>query len=234
MDDVTQPDFVYRLWAWGERYKKQLLAALIVLAIAGVVVAFWLTHQNETQNDANIALSKLTSQQISPTAPAPSPDAFLKIATDYAGTDAAQRAQLMGATGLFTAGKYDEAQAQFQKFLQQYPNSPFTGQAALGVAASYDAMGKTNEAVSGYQGVIDRYPTDAVMPQAKLAMAHLLEAQGKFKEARTAYEELARSIPGTIGSDAGMRFQALTAEHPELQPTNPPSSSVPMINLKKP
>ncbi|HXT13350.1 MAG TPA: tetratricopeptide repeat protein [Candidatus Angelobacter sp.] len=234
--DITESELLYKLWAWGDRYKKQLLAALIVLAIAGIVIAFWLTHQTARQNDANMALSRLTSQQLGPNAPEPAPGDFLKIATDFPNTDAGQRAMLIGASDLFASGKYDEAQAQFQKFLQQYANSPFTAQAALGVAASYDAMGKTNDAVSSYQAVIDRYPAEiAVASQANLALAHLLETQGKFKDARDKYEELAAQVPGTIGSEAGIRLQALNAAHPELQPTNPPVSRVPMINtVKKP
>ena len=45
----------------------------------------------------------------------------MKIAVDYAGTSAGQRALLEGATALFTTGKYADAQTGFQKFLDAYP-----------------------------------------------------------------------------------------------------------------
>jgi len=234
--DVTQSALFYKLWAWGDKNKKQLLWGLVALVAAGIVIAFWLAHQSEKQNDANDALSKLTSRGFSPATPVATPEALLKVASDYSDTDAGQRALLLAAADLFAAGKYDEAQAQFQKFQQQYGSSPLVPQAALGVAACYDAQGKTNDAVSGYQVVADRYQTQNVAPQAKLALARLLEAQGNFKEARLNLEEITRTYPGTVNSEAAMRLQQLNAAHPEvLETTNrPASTAAPAINLKKP
>jgi predicted negative regulator of RcsB-dependent stress response len=217
--DVTQSALFYKLWAWGDKNRKQLLYGLIALVVVGIVVAFWLAHKSETQNDANYALSKLTTHVNAPNAPDPTPDALLKITSDYPNTDAAQRALLLGAAELFASGKYDIAQAQFQKFLKDYNSSHFAAQAALGVAACYDAQGKTNDAVSGYEAVINRYPSQNVVPQAKLGMARLLEAQGKFKEARAELEDLTHSYPGTISSEAVTRLQELNAAHPEVKPT---------------
>ena len=217
--DAKQLALIDKLWIWGDKNKKQLVYGLIALAVVGVVVAFWLAHKTESQNDANFALSKLTTRT-SAAAPEPTPDDYLKLASDYPDTDAAQRALLLAATGLFTEGKYDVAQAQFQKFLQQYNSSPLVSQAALGVAACYDAQGKTNDALSAYDSVVNRYPNQNVVPQAKLGVARLLEAQGKFKEAKSAFEELSRAFAGTISSEAATRLQELNAAHPELQPTN--------------
>jgi TolA-binding protein len=234
--DVTQSALFYKLWAWGDKNKKQLLWGLVALVAAGIVIAFWLAHQSEKQNDANDALSKLTSRGFSPTTPVATPETLLKVASDYSDTDAGQRALLLGAADLFAAGKYDEAQAQFQKFRQQYSGSPLAPQAALGVAACYDAQGKTNDAISAYQAVAERYEVQNVAPQAKLALARLLEAQGKFKEARAGLEEITQKYPGTINSEAAMRLQQLNAAHPEvLETTNrPASTTMPTINLKNP
>jgi predicted negative regulator of RcsB-dependent stress response len=233
--DVTQSALFYKLWAWGDKNRKQLLYGVVALVVLLIAIAFWLAHQNETQNDANDALSKLTSRQTSSSTPAASPDSLLKVASDYAGTEAAQRALLLAATDLFAAGKYDEAQTQFQKFLQQYAGSPLAAQAALGMAASYDAQNKTNDAVTAYQGVVDRYQTQNVAPQARLALARLQAAQGKVKEARNNLEELSRSNPGTITSQAGLMLQELNAAHPELEPTNKPVTvTAPAIKLETP
>jgi predicted negative regulator of RcsB-dependent stress response len=218
--DLTQSAVFYKLWAWGDKNKKQLLWGLIALVVVGIVVAFWLSHKSETQNDANYALSKLTSRVGGPSTPEPTADDLLKVAAEYPGTDAAQRAQLLAAGDLFVSGKYDVAQDKFQKFVQQYSGSPLVSQAAIGVAACLDAQGKTNDALSAYDSVVNRYPSDNVVPQAKFGMARLLEAQGKFKEARTTFEELSHMFAGTISSEATIRLQELNAAHPELQPTN--------------
>jgi TolA-binding protein len=231
--DATESALLYKLWAFGERNKKQLLWGLIALVVVGLGVAFWLAHQSELQNDASDALSKLTNQGLSSRAAEPTPEALLKVAADYANTAAGQRALLLGAADLFDAGKYDEAQAQFQKFLKDYSDSPLMAQAALGSAACLDAQGKTNDAASAYQSVIDRYPTQNVVPQARLSLARLLEAQGKVKEARSNLEEILHSSAGTITSEAAAHLQELNRAHPEETATNAAASTpVPSLNPK--
>jgi predicted negative regulator of RcsB-dependent stress response len=232
--DVTQSAIFYKLWAWGDKNKKQLLWGLIAVAVIGVIVAFWLAHKNETQNDANYALSRLTNR-MSPTTPEATPDDLLKLAADYPGTDAAQRAQLLAASDLFVQGKYDVAQGQFQKFIQDHNSSPLVSEAALGIAACQDAQGKTAEAYSSYDSVANRYPGQPVVAQAKLAMARLLEAQGKFKEARTTLEDLSHTMAGAMSSEAMVRLQELNAAHPELQPTNTlPQTTAPLMKPVSP
>ena len=231
--DVTQSATFYKLWAWGEKNKKQLLWGLLAVVVVGVGVAFWLAHQSELQNDASDALSKLTNQGLGSSAAEPAPDALLKMAADYPNTAAAQRALLLGAADLFDAGKYDEAQAQFQKFERDYSDSLLMAQAALGSAACLDAQGKTNDAASAYQSIIDRYPTQNVVPQARLSLARLLEAQGKVKEARSNLEEILHSSAGTITSEAAAHLQELNRAHPEETATNAAASTpVPSLNPK--
>jgi TolA-binding protein len=233
--DLTQSALLYKLWAWGDKNKKQLLWGLIALVVLGIGIAFWLAHQSETQNDANDALSQLTTRNVSSTAPEATAEDFLKVAADYPDTAAGQRALLLGAADLFDGGKYDDAQGQFQRFLNNYTDSPLRGQAALGVAACLDAQGKTNDAISAYQSILDRYPNQNIVPQAKLALARLLEGQGKFSEARSGLEEIVRTFPGTISAEAASQLELLNAAHPEVEATNrPPATAAPTLNLKNP
>jgi len=115
---------------WGDAHKKQLLIAAGTVIVVGLAIAFWFVHKNNVQADANNALSMIVSHEATPSSPSPSAEAYLKVADDYAGTDAAQRAAVLGASELFAAGKYDDARGQFQKFMQQYPGSSFVGTAA--------------------------------------------------------------------------------------------------------
>ena len=125
--DVTQSALFYKLWAWGDKNKKQLLWGLIALVAVGIIVAFWMAHESEKQNDANYALSKLMSRVGMPNAPQPTADSLLKVTSDYPATEAGQRALILAAADLFAEGKYDDAQAKFQKFIQEYNSSPFAG-----------------------------------------------------------------------------------------------------------
>lgn len=232
--EITESALFYKLWAWGDKNKKQLLWGGIAVVVVGLGIAFWLVHQNEKQNDANSALSKLTGQAAMSQETPLNAESLLKVTADYPDTDAGQRALLLGASELFGAGKFDEAQARFQQFIKDYSESPLMSQAAFGVAACYDAQGKTNDAVSAYQSVVDRYPNQNVTPQAKLALGRLREAQGKYTEARSNLQDVERSSQGTIASEAASLLLELNAAHPETsESTNrPPATSVPVLTPK--
>jgi len=228
--DLTESALFYKLWAWGDKNRKQLLYGLVALLVLGMIVAFWLAHTNEKQKDANSALAALTSRNAGTPNGGPSSDALLKVNSDYPDTDAGQRALLLAGGELFAAGKYDVAMAQFDKFIKDYNSSPLVAQAALGRASCYDAMGKTNDAVTDYQGLIDHYPAQNVVAQAKLRLGILLEGQGKYRDARNALEDLARNFPGSmIASEGIARLQELNANHPEAQPAPAAMTGTPSI-----
>ena len=122
-----------------EKNKRQLLIGSVAVVVIGLVAGIYVWRQNQTQLDASEALSKIASTAYTGGAQAGTTEAFLKVATDYAGTDAAKRAILMAAGNYFTDGNYKDAQTQFEKFLREYRESAFASQALLGVAACKDA-----------------------------------------------------------------------------------------------
>jgi FimV-like protein len=224
--DVTQSALFYKLWAWGEVHKKQLLIGLIGVIVAGVVIAFWLAHQSQQQNEANDALSKLVVRNLP--GPEATPESLLKVAGTYPDTEAAQRAALLAATDLYADGNYDEARAQFQRFMQDHADSPFTPEASLGLASCMDAQGRMEDAINAYRNVAERYPTSGVVPQAKLALARLYLAQGKLEDASSALQEVLHTTPGQMSAEARMQLEELVTAHPELFPSSRPPSPPPV------
>src|SRR5262249_4304181 len=138
-----------------------------------------------------------------------SANAYLKIASEYPKSSAAARAVLLAGGSLYVDGKYSEARAQFERFRREHSESPFIGEALLGIAACHEAEGKTDDAVRGYKDLVDHHATANVIPQAKFALARLYEAQNKPELARPYFEDLTRTEPpySSIGSEAGMRLQ---------------------------
>lgn len=123
-------------------------------------------------------------------------------------------------------GKSSDAKAQFERFSREYTDSPFRGEALLGIAACLDAQGKANEAITAYKELIDRHPTDAVLPQARFALARRYEAQNKPELARTLFEEVERNNPyGSLGSEAGMRLEELKVKYPNLAASSVPPTT---------
>ncbi len=218
--ETTAADYLFRLWPWFEANSKRLAYGAVLVIIAIFVFSFYSYRQNQNE----IAAGQTLTQAMVSTSGGGLADACLKIAADYSGTPAGQRALLEGATALFTTGQYADAQTQFQKFLDTYPDGFFAPQAALGLAASLDAQGKTDLSISAYQRVISQNSGGSVAADAKFALARIAENQGKFDDAEKLYVEVARTFPNTsVGSEAGRRAMALKAKSPTPAPAQAPA-----------
>ena len=210
--------FLLKLWPWVESNKNRLIAGAAIAVLAIFIIWFVACQRESKEIAAGQALT-----QVLLSSGGPSAAAYLKIAEQHAGTAAGQRALLQGAAALFDAGKYPDAQTQFQKFLDAHPDSEFSGQAALGVAASLDAQGKSDLAVGAYQRVMNSSSDATVVTAAKSGLARIDESQGRPNDALALYQDVVRANPGgSLGSEANMRLTELRGKLPATPPvTNP-------------
>ena len=210
--------FLLKLWPWVEANKNRLIAGGAIAVLAIFIVWFAVCQHESKEITAGQALT-----QVALSGAGASADAYLKVATQHHGTVAGQRALLQGATALFDAGKFPDAQAQFQNFLDANPDGEFSGQAALGVAARLDAQGKTDLAVSAYQRAISS-PSDAtVVSAAKFGLARIEESQSRLNDALVLYQAVASANPnGSLGSEAAMRLMELRSKLPVAKSVTAP------------
>ena len=222
----TTTAYFLKLWPWIEANKNRLIFGAVIAVIAGFLIAFHLWRQNQKELAAGQALTEAVVSTPPNANASQLAGSYSKIATDFPGTRAGERAAAQSAAVLFEAGRYTEALAEFQQFLRAHPDSVFSPQAALGVAASLDAQGKTDLAASAYQRVISRFPDPNAVSAAKFALAQIGERQGKLAAAENLYEEVARSNPnGSLGSEAAMRAMELKTKLPPAStPSAPPLS----------
>ena len=216
--DAGQIPISHKALAWFEANKKQTLTGAGVLLVVGVIVAFFLYHQNEAQIAASEALSMVAMPQLTGAgARADTVEAYLKVAATYPNSGAGARALLMAAGGLFVDGKYDDAKAKFEQFKRDYADSPYMGEALLGIAACWDAQGKKTEAMAAYKELITRRPGDSNVPNAKFALGRLHAAQNEPDQARTFFEDVERTEPyGSLGDEARMQLEELKTKFPKL------------------
>jgi predicted negative regulator of RcsB-dependent stress response len=169
-------EILFKFWPWLEANKNRLIAGVVAILAAWAIYAFVSWRHEQKEVAAGQALSQLLVTA-SPGAAGVGQmvDAFARLAAQYPGTAAGERAQLQAAAALFNAGRYADAQAQFQKFLAGNSTSPLASTAQLGVATSLEAQGKP-EAVSEYQKVVSRYSGSACEQIAKGALARLQPA----------------------------------------------------------
>lgn len=211
--------FLLKLWPWVEANKNRLIAGGAIAVLAIFVYSFFSWQGKQKEIAAGQALTQVALAGGAPAA------AYLKIAEQHPGTIAGQRALLQGAAALFDAGKFADAQMQFQKFLDAHSDSEFSGQAALGVATSLDAQGKTDLAVGAYQRVISNSSDVTVMSAAKFGLARIEESQGRLNDALVHYQDIARANPGgSLGSEATMRLMELRSKLPAPAPATTPAA----------
>ena len=221
--------------AWLHFNRKPVAIGAAVVAIVLVGFAFYKWKKNQNELNANAALFALPSL-IGATGRASEvrADDFKKIAGEYSGTRAAERADLIAAGVLFTDGKYVEAQREFTRFLDEHAESPLRSQAAIGVAASLEAQNKTAEAVTRYQEIIAKYPGENITSPARLTLARLLESQNKPEDALKHYDDLARSQNpyDPWASEARERRELLFQKYPNLKMK--PAVVAPSVTLTNP
>jgi predicted negative regulator of RcsB-dependent stress response len=219
----TATVYLFKAWPWVEANIKRIGFGAAFVAILIFLAAFFSWRQNQKEISAGQAL---TQSIISPNGQ--SADAFFKVAADYPGTLAGQRAFLEGAAALFVAGKLADAQAQFQKFLDTYPDSAFASRANLGVAACLDAQGQLDLAAAAYQRILNGSSDAPTVDAAKFATARIYEQQGKIPDALNLYADVVRANPyGSLGSEAALRARDLKSKAPAASTTASPAATTP-------
>ncbi len=219
--NVQQLPLSDKLWAWFDTNRQQALTGAVVLAVVGLIAWFFVWRHNEKEAAAGEALSSVETAQAA-AGPNASADRFLKVAAEYPKAKAGRQALLLAAGTLFSEGKYQEAQAQFDRFVRQYRDSQFMPQALLGIATCLDAAGKTDQAVTAYKDLIARHPSETFIPQGKFALARLYVLQDKPELAKDLFEEVERSGDPFFAPEAGMRVEELIAKYPKLAPPPAP------------
>lgn len=220
--ETSQNDSVINLMAWFEVHKKRILIGVStasVLIFLGLVIA---QRAAEKEFNASAELSEVRLPFSSAAAaPSGTADLLAKVAADNRGSQAAARALLLSAGVLFADAKtpadYTAAEKRFAQVIQEYPDSPWTAQASLGVAASLRAQGNAAAALAKYEDITKRFGSSPIIDEARLALARLYE-KDKPEDAFKLYEDVMKGNPNSVLTmEATMRQDDLMDAKPELK-----------------
>lgn len=224
-------DSVVSLLAWLEVHKMRLAIGAGVVLVVIFVSVIVIQQQAEKERNASAALSDVRL----PYSAEGRADALAKVASDHPGTQAAARALLLSGGVLFSQAKtsadYAAAEKRFAQMAQEYPESQWTPNAALGIAASLKAQGKTAEATAKYEEITKRFAGSPVIAEARLALAKLYEAS-KPEEAFKMFGDLIKENPNSaLSMEATLLQDSLLKARPELaklqEPVTPPVTITP-------
>ncbi|HEY1662296.1 MAG TPA: tetratricopeptide repeat protein [Verrucomicrobiae bacterium] len=79
--------------------------------------------------------------------------------------------ELLYGENLADSGHPAVARAKFQKFAQEFPNSPLRPEADFAIARCYELENNWTNAIAAYQNWLGNYPTNRSRPQALYALA---------------------------------------------------------------
>jgi predicted negative regulator of RcsB-dependent stress response len=227
-------EILFKLWPWLEANRNKLIIGVVAIILVVGIYNFVLSQEEANEQAAGAALTELMMTPPAGTDPAAALNA---LADKYAGTAAAQRARLQAAATLYGTGKYADAEAWFQKFLDANAGSPLAATAELGLGASQEAQNKLDLAEGAYEKVASTYSGSPNALPALCGLARISEIQGKYKEAVDRYQTAARAAGGMGGSmaqEAAIRAAELESRVAAMTPAPAPATSTAMPSFTPP
>ncbi len=184
--ELRQDEFVNRvLAAWAyveENYVRVLVfgAGVVVLVLLGVFVMHQMDAQAREAVEAEGRVRVLLLQgQVD--------DAILdaeRIAEAYGGDAAAGRALQLAGGLYFETGRYAEAQAAFEKYLQDFgATGPARYSAWSGIAAAMEELGDPSGAAARYLSFADEFVDSPFAPNALMEAARCYRISGDSDQA---------------------------------------------------
>jgi tetratricopeptide (TPR) repeat protein len=224
--------WIYEAWTWLNANRKQVATGAAVVAVVGMTFGVMNHLRAQREFQASSALIELALKAD----PDPKAADYARVADEFGGTSAGERAALLAARALFVEGKYQEAQSRFEQYLGSHPDGLLRPTAMLGIAASLDALDQIEPALAAYQRVIDTFPNDPIAAQARMSMALIYETREPAR-AYKLYEEVRRATPPSpFAGDAFQKAEQLARKHPELKPApaSNPALEIPGLSMPLP
>ena len=101
---------------------------------------------------------------------------------------------------LYHQGRYLDAEASFQRFLQAYAATDLADNAQYWIGESREARGDFAGALAAYREVVARYPRGNKVPDALLKAGQSLEQLGDAESARDSYRQVLESFPNSAAA----------------------------------
>lgn len=123
-------------------------------------------------------------------------------------TDTNEKSAYERARDVYYTGNYTHAITQLDKYLADYPNSQYAGNAVYWKGESQYAMGNMQNALREFQTVISRYPKSWKIEDAQLKIGMCYQNMGDHESARTEFNKLKRDSPQYYRMDLLDRYMS--------------------------
>jgi len=217
MATLTTSDTTPERDVFWERYKKEVMAVLIVALLAGAGFGGYKIYSDR---QANAAAAILASAKTAAD--------FQKVIAEYPTTAAGGSAYLLLADAQRNEKKFSDANTTLQTFLDKFPSNELASTARLAMAGNLEALGKKDEALAAYQRLVAGDPKGFAAPVALYSQIHLLKEKKQIEEARRVCETIKSQYPESrLVPDAEYQLRLLKVD-------NPPAPAVPLPPIAPP
>jgi tetratricopeptide (TPR) repeat protein len=112
---------------------------------------------------------------------------YQQVSNKYGWSKWSKLARFYEAVCLSQLEEYDQAKAQFEKFLQKYPRHFLASSALQGLAQVYEEQKDFDKAIKTYQRILAEYPKEFNVDYAWLSIGRCYQESGNLKKAKEAY-----------------------------------------------
>ena len=217
MATLTTPDIAPDREVFWERYKKEVMAVLLLALLAGAGFGGYKIYSDR---QANAAASMLASAKTA--------GDFQKVISEYPGTAAGGSAYLLLAAAQRNEKKFSEANTTLQTFLDKFPKHELVGTARLAIAGNLEALGKKDEALVAYQRLVAGDPHGFTAPVALYTQIHLLKEKKQIEEARRVCETIMTQYrESRLAPDAAYQLRLLKVDNGPKSSPSPAATAPP-------
>jgi predicted negative regulator of RcsB-dependent stress response len=197
------------LTAWLKANQKVVSLVFGGLVVAAAAVVIWQKSAQTKIQNAERAFFQ--AQSATAQNPANAAAELEKVATRYAGTSAGDRASLLAAQALMTAGKTPEALKKLEALAASGGAQRLGSTLQTLMAAAYENLNRPADAAKAYLAAAGTSYGDAkIQRQADAARAFM--AAGNGTEALKLWTELARDQRGPLAAEARVRMGELAVK----------------------
>lgn len=211
-----------------EENQKLLVAAAIAIFLGVLGYVGFTTYSAMVASDAGQALLAAESE-----------DQYNQVKSDYPDSASAGSSTLLLAK-IYETEDNEKAIAQYQQFIDTYPEHPAVANATIGLGQRLLNAGKFDQAEAQLNAALNMENAETVIPAAQLALGDLAVKRGETEKAKTFYQQVADLInESTAATDliainqfsgyksmAQQRLRLLQAEPPVEVKAKPVSSPI--------
>lgn len=185
-----------KLVAWVQKNGKFLAIGGGVVALVVLVTWFMSASARRKENFARQALEQAWGAADAGNIPQASAD-LQKVATNFAGTDAAFEAVLSLNQTRLLAGQTQLAVDDLRRFIATSPPARFAAPANMLLGGALENLGKATEAIPAYEAALAAATLDHVKAEALLGVARSARTAGQKDKAVAALQQIVEKYKET-------------------------------------